>query len=212
MIDFYIFEHYNVSIKKRGVKMGFQENLRYYREKANLTPTEMAKYLNVAYNTYVGYEVRGREPKYDALCKIADLLNVSTDELLGRENNILGMNEDERLKKEINAILINEMFELYKIDTERIYFKVYTRNNICIMSMLKNKFVILLNQLNKVIKKDKQERFNNVLENLFIYDIFGWDEKDTSINFLNETFIEELNIYCVDDKKNNINDIDDIWE
>ena len=33
--------------------MGFQENLRYYREKANLTPTEMAKYLNVAYNTYV---------------------------------------------------------------------------------------------------------------------------------------------------------------
>ena len=192
--------------------MGFQENLRYYREKANLTPTEMAKYLNVAYNTYVGYEVRGREPKYDALCKIADLLNVSTDELLGRENNILGMNEDERLKKEINAILINEMFELYKIDTERIYFKVYTRNNICIMSMLKNKFVILLNQLNKVIKKDKQERFNNVLENLFIYDIFGWDEKDTSINFLNETFIEELNIYCVDDKKNNINDIDDIWE
>lgn len=99
MIDFYIFEHYNINIKKRGVKMGFQENLRYYREKANLTPTEMAKYLNVAYNTYVGYEVRGREPKYAALCKIADLLNVSTDELLGRENNILGMNEDKKLLK-----------------------------------------------------------------------------------------------------------------
>ena len=193
--------------------MSFHENLRYYRERAGYKQSkDFAQALDIPYSTYKGYETQGREPKYNTLCKIADLLNVSTDELLGRENNILGMNEDERLKKEINAILINEMFELYKIDTERIYFKVYTRNNICIMSMLKNKFVILLNQLNKVIKKDKQERFNNVLENLFIYDIFGWDEKDTSINFLNETFIEELNIYCVDDKKNNINDIDDIWE
>ena len=67
--------------------MNFQENLRHYREQAKFTPTEMAKHLKVAYNTYVGYEVRGREPKYTALCKIADLLQVSTDDLLGREDN-----------------------------------------------------------------------------------------------------------------------------
>lgn len=47
----------------------------------------MAKHLKMAYNTYVGYEVRGREPKYTTLCKIADLLQVSTDDLLGREDN-----------------------------------------------------------------------------------------------------------------------------
>lgn len=193
--------------------MGFQENLRYYRERAGYKQSkDFAQALDIPYSTYKGYETQGREPKYNTLCKIADLLNVSTDELLGRENNILGINEDERLKKEINEILINDTFELYKIDTERIYFRVYTRNNICIMSMLKNKFVILLNQLNKVTKKDKQERFNNVLENLFMYDIFGWDEKDTSINFLNETFIDELSIYCINDKTKDTNDIDDIWE
>lgn len=67
--------------------MNFHENLRYYREKAKITPTEMAKHLKIAYNTYVGYEVRGRKPKYTALCKIADLLQVSTDDLLGREDN-----------------------------------------------------------------------------------------------------------------------------
>ena len=78
--------------------MGFQENLRHYREQAKFTPTEMAKHLKVAYNTYVGYEVRGREPKYTTLCKIADLLQVSTDDLLGRTTNILGKNEDDLLE------------------------------------------------------------------------------------------------------------------
>ena len=91
--------------------MGFQENLKYYREKAGYkTAKELADVLKLPYNTYAGYESKGREPKYNTLCKIADLLNVSTDELLGRENNILGMNEDERLKKEINTIL--SMFDI----------------------------------------------------------------------------------------------------
>ena len=80
--------------------MGFQENLKYYREKAGYkTAKELADVLKLPYNTYAGYESKGREPKYNTLCKIADLLNVSTDELLGRENNILGMNEDKKLLK-----------------------------------------------------------------------------------------------------------------
>ena len=170
MIDFYIFEHYNVSIKKRGVKMGFQENLRYYREKANLTPTEMAKYLNVAYNTYVGYEVRGREPKYDALCKIADLLNVSTDELLGRENNILGMNEDERLKKVINNLLDSRfnlkdnmpvVFQLKYVDDSTLYFSLLPTNT----SMTINKMALIqfINNLDMV----KAESFQKLLLDMY---------------------------------------------
>ena len=87
--------------------MSFQENLKFYREKAGYkSAREVAEALSLPYNTYAGYESKGREPKFNVLCKIADLLNVSTDELLGRENNILGMNEDERLKKEINDLLI----------------------------------------------------------------------------------------------------------
>ncbi len=68
--------------------MSFQENLKYYREKAGYkSAKEFANTLGIPPNTYVGYEVRGREPKYEMLCKIADLLQVSTDDLLGREDN-----------------------------------------------------------------------------------------------------------------------------
>lgn len=68
--------------------MSFQENLKYYREKAGYkSAKEFANTLGIPPNTYVGYEVRGREPKYEMLCKIVDLLQVSTDDLLGREDN-----------------------------------------------------------------------------------------------------------------------------
>lgn len=88
--------------------MSFQENLRYYREKAGYKQAkDFAKVLDVPYPTYVGYESQGREPKYNTLCKIADILQVSTDDLLGRTTNILGKNEDERLKQTLNKILSN---------------------------------------------------------------------------------------------------------
>jgi transcriptional regulator with XRE-family HTH domain len=68
--------------------MSFQENLKYYREKSGYkTAKDFADVLNIPYTSYVAYENKGREPKYEMLCKIADLLQVSTDDLLGREDN-----------------------------------------------------------------------------------------------------------------------------
>ena len=46
-------------------------------------------------------KIKKREPKLEMLIKIADLLNVSLDDLLGRTP----ADEDERLKKEINDLL-----------------------------------------------------------------------------------------------------------
>ena len=117
--------------------MSFQENLKYYREKAGYkTAKELADILNLPYNTYAGYESKGREPKYQMLCKIADLLHVSTDELLGRKNNILGMNEDEQLKKEIKEALAQheepiklEPVNLQDKKTDFISFNIYTNDN-----------------------------------------------------------------------------------
>lgn len=46
--------------------MSFQENLKHYREKAGYkSAKEFANTLGIPPNTYVGYEVRGREPKED---------------------------------------------------------------------------------------------------------------------------------------------------
>lgn len=63
--------------------MAFQDNLKHFREKAGFTAKEFADLLNVPYGTYVSYENRAREPKYELLLKIADALHVSIDDLLG---------------------------------------------------------------------------------------------------------------------------------
>lgn len=49
--------------------MTFQENLRKYRKLAGYpTAKELAKVLtNTSYDAYIGYENKGREPKYSIL-------------------------------------------------------------------------------------------------------------------------------------------------
>lgn len=65
--------------------MKFSENLKKYREKMGFkSAKEFAKVLDIEYSTYMGYENRRREPRYEILMKIADILNVSIDDLLGR--------------------------------------------------------------------------------------------------------------------------------
>ncbi|MDY6295066.1 MAG: helix-turn-helix transcriptional regulator [Schwartzia succinivorans] len=68
----------------------FSDNLKRYRFAAGFsTAKDFAKALNLPYNTYLNYETKDSEPKYDLLCKIADILNVTTDELLGRSSKTL---------------------------------------------------------------------------------------------------------------------------
>lgn len=78
--------------------MGFQENLKYYREKAGYkTAKDFSEALSLPYATYAAYENKNREPKYNTLCKIAGLLNVSTDELLGAKEKKYTVKDLERL-------------------------------------------------------------------------------------------------------------------
>ena len=67
--------------------MRFRDNLKIYREKlpGKVSAKDFAKSLKIPYSTYLGYENKGTEPKYDTLCQIATALNCTTDELLGRE-------------------------------------------------------------------------------------------------------------------------------
>ncbi|XOQ51964.1 MAG: hypothetical protein ACFWT7_01080 [Succiniclasticum sp.] len=66
-------------------KTVFERNLQRIRRANNITGQELAKLIGIPYTTYVAYENRGREPRYDVLLKIADYLGVTPNELLGAE-------------------------------------------------------------------------------------------------------------------------------
>lgn len=94
----------------------FTENLKKYREKADLSKAELARLLGLKYNTYNNYEMGTGEPKLDILVKIANILNVSIDDLVGRTP----ADEDERLKKTINDLLlkfdINKYIKIHEFE------------------------------------------------------------------------------------------------
>lgn len=64
----------------------FNKRLREIRMMCHLTQQNMADAIGVALRTYQCYETGSRTPSYDLLVRIADVLDVSTDYLLCRDN------------------------------------------------------------------------------------------------------------------------------
>lgn len=63
----------------------FTERLKELRLKKGLTQTELGKKVGVKQNTFTNWENGKREPSFENLIKLADLLEVSLDWLFGRE-------------------------------------------------------------------------------------------------------------------------------
>lgn len=63
----------------------FSERLKELRQKKGLTQQEIADLLHVNRVTYTNWEKGNREPNFETIIKIADLLEVSLDWLFGRE-------------------------------------------------------------------------------------------------------------------------------
>ena len=64
----------------------FNENLKAARERKNMTQKDVADSIGVAKSTYSLYESGNREPNVQTIKKIADILNVSADNLLGLDS------------------------------------------------------------------------------------------------------------------------------
>ena len=62
------------------------ENIRTLRKKMGLTQVELAERLNVSQSTITSWENGTRRPDLDLLPVIAQIFDVSVDELLGRES------------------------------------------------------------------------------------------------------------------------------
>lgn len=64
--------------------MQFNERLHQTRLNKGFTAQQIADFLGVSLRAYRFYEAGKREPNLSLLCKIADVLEVTTDYLLGR--------------------------------------------------------------------------------------------------------------------------------
>ena len=67
--------------------MTFGMRLKQLRTEKKMTQTELGKKLNVTKASVSGYENGTRNPDQESLVKIAEIFNVSTDYLLGKEQN-----------------------------------------------------------------------------------------------------------------------------
>jgi transcriptional regulator with XRE-family HTH domain len=66
----------------------FQKKLIKLRKSAGYeTAKDFATACKIPYQNYMNYENKGSEPKYEILCRIAENLNVSVDELLDHKTN-----------------------------------------------------------------------------------------------------------------------------
>lgn len=63
----------------------FSERLKELRLKKGLTQTELGEKVGVKQSTFTNWENGKREPNFETIIKIADLLEVSLDWLFGRE-------------------------------------------------------------------------------------------------------------------------------
>lgn len=67
--------------------MEFAENLKYLRTTRQLTQKELAKTLGLSANCVCEWEKNRSEPSLSTIKKLADLFEVSTDYLLGLEDD-----------------------------------------------------------------------------------------------------------------------------
>ena len=71
----------------------FSKRLNQTRKQKGFTAQQMADCLQIGLRSYRNYESADRQPSLDMLVQIADLLDVSTDYLLGRDG-FLSKNAD----------------------------------------------------------------------------------------------------------------------
>lgn len=130
--------------------MEFKDILKSYRLKSGMTKAEFSRKLGIdSYSTYNNYEVGSSEPKIDMLIKIADLLNISIDDLVGRTP----ADEDERLKKTINdlLVLVNKKlgidYKAIKINDTNIVFTNLSSEDKFEFAINKNELISIINDM-----------------------------------------------------------------
>ncbi|WP_247926137.1 helix-turn-helix domain-containing protein [Streptococcus parasanguinis] len=113
--------------------MAFAERLKELRKQAHLTQVELAKRLGIGQSSYADWERGKKKPTQENLVKIAQILNVSVDYLVGNsENKDEDLDNIELLFRMNSKGLTDEEKEVFK--KELIEFmeerkKLFDKNN-----------------------------------------------------------------------------------
>lgn len=83
-------------------------DLKFFRKQNKLTQADVAKVISVAPTTYLGYEKGTSEPSLETLCKLADLYQISLDELIGRDFAQAGTELEDEILKQVRHLSILE--------------------------------------------------------------------------------------------------------
>ena len=95
--------------------MAFAERLKELRKQAHLTQVELAKRLGIGQSSYADWERGKKKPTQDNLVKIAQVLNVSVDYLVG--------NSEEKLDELDNIELLFRMNSKGLTEEEKNIFR-----------------------------------------------------------------------------------------
>lgn len=95
--------------------MEFSERLKELRKQAHLTQVELASKLGIVQSSYADWERGKKKPTQDNLVKIAQILNVSVDYLVG--------NSEEKSDELDNIELLFRMNSKGLTDSEKAVFK-----------------------------------------------------------------------------------------
>ena len=97
--------------------MEFSERLKELRKQAHLTQVELAKKLGIVQSSFADWERWKKKPTQENLVKIAQILNVSVDYLVGNS-------DEENTNKELEDIeLLFRMNSKGLTDEEKAVFK-----------------------------------------------------------------------------------------
>lgn len=166
----------------------FSENLKKYRLNQKLSKAELARKLNLQYTTYDNYERGTGEPKLNKLIEIANILNVSLDDLLGRTP----ANEDEKLLNLLDDILLLDKKKCITIDSytkEHIYFYIGTNFKYGKIEINKKRIIDCINKSKQISKEIEQINTFNFLVDEILNTAFN--DLENGIND-NDKVIKEI--------------------
>lgn len=121
----------------------FHEKLKELRKKRGYTQSELAKYMNMRQGSYAKWETGMTEPRIESLIKLADILDTTTDFLLGKTNidfgndskvyeeykELLSQNKKEEEKKNLFSVRLKELRLQHGFSQEELAEKIGIKQN-----------------------------------------------------------------------------------